>query len=247
MNLAEIICRRHVDAIFRIALEEMRCAGANTYTFGGLDYLSDKFATVLNNCGIKPSDVVAVLLPPSAAFVVAHLAILKLGAVVAPINPLLEKSSLAQVLNEDLCQALIIDESLGNEMKVFLQESNNLPIFVASDYVSKNDFGAGLKSFWYEINFAESDFKTAETIATTPAYIFFEQDESSHFTSKSFTHGFILEMLQGIEKRCDVAFEKTVNLPVQIADDWSDKSLLIESLYASLFVGHCVQASAPKQ
>src|SRR5207249_439648 len=80
-NIASAICRRHADAITRIALQEVKEAGINTYTFGGLDFLSDKFAMALSLSGINQGDSVAVMLPQTAALAVAHLGVLKTGAV----------------------------------------------------------------------------------------------------------------------------------------------------------------------
>src|SRR4029453_14197437 len=72
-NIACAICRRHPDAITRVALKEVREAGINTYPFGALDFLSDKFAMALSESGIKQGDSVAVMLAQSAALAVAHL------------------------------------------------------------------------------------------------------------------------------------------------------------------------------
>src|SRR5512138_2444959 len=85
-NIAERVCRRHADAVYRIALEDVKIAGLNTYTFGGLDYLSDKFAMILSQCGIKTGDVIATVLPQGAALAVSHLGILKAGAIVLPLG-----------------------------------------------------------------------------------------------------------------------------------------------------------------
>src|SRR5438093_1827810 len=86
LNIATAICRRHPDAVTRIALSDIKEGGINTYTFGGLDYLSDKFATALSESGISQGDSVAVVLPPSAALAIAHLGALKTGAVVVPLS-----------------------------------------------------------------------------------------------------------------------------------------------------------------
>src|ERR1700686_356465 len=84
-NIAAAICRRLADAPTRIALNEVKTAGINTYTFGGLDFLSDKFATALAESGIEPGDSVATMLPQSAALAVALFGALKTGALVVPL------------------------------------------------------------------------------------------------------------------------------------------------------------------
>ena len=66
-NIGAAICRRQPDAVTRIALHDVKKGGINTYTFGGLDFLSDKFATLLSESGVSQGDAVVVVLPASAA------------------------------------------------------------------------------------------------------------------------------------------------------------------------------------
>src|SRR5437764_8415026 len=93
-NLAEAICRRHADSVTRVALLDVKRLAENCYTFGGLDYLSDKFASTLKECGITEGDVIAVILDQSAALVVAELSALKCGATVMPLSPALALSDI---------------------------------------------------------------------------------------------------------------------------------------------------------
>src|SRR5262252_2065408 len=80
-NAASATLSRQIEPVTRPALVEVRQGGVNTYTFNGLDYLSDKFAVVLARHGIRRGDRVAIVLPQSAASLVAQLGTLKLGAV----------------------------------------------------------------------------------------------------------------------------------------------------------------------
>jgi acetyl-CoA synthetase len=101
-NIASAISRRHKDSITRIALSHVRPGGINTYTFGGLDFLSDKLASLLAQSGVRHGDAVAVIAPQSAALLVAHFGILKLGAIVVPLSPSLPPAELQRALSE--CQ-----------------------------------------------------------------------------------------------------------------------------------------------
>ena len=195
-NLAETICRKYEDASFRIAVEELRPCGSNVYTFGGLDYLSDKFANALQSYGINLGDVVGVMLHTSAATVVAHLAALKLGAIIAPFSTELHIDSLERLLKESQAKAFIIEEALFNEFEELFAELQDVAFFIASDYVSRNDFGGQGRGFWHEINFADANFKVAATDDTTPAYVFFELDEKHQLTGKIVPHGSLLSSLQ---------------------------------------------------
>jgi acetyl-CoA synthetase len=239
-NLAETICRKHPDATFRIAIEDARCSGSNTYTYGGLDYLSDKFSTVLCDCGIKQGDIVAVVLSPSAAFVVAHFAALKLGAIVAPFSIEIEPDLLKRSLKESQAKAVILDEGLFNRSQSMFQGLNEVGLFIVSDVVSKKDFGETTKGFWYVINFADADFKTAATSETTPAYIFLEQAETGKSAGTIFTHGLIVEGLRKNKRVDDLAGNRET--PAQITNDWSAKDVLFELLYPAWFSGGSVMA-----
>ncbi len=241
-NLAETICSKHENAIFRIAIQEIRCSGSNTYTFGGLDYLSDKFATVLRNCAINPGDVVAVVLPPSAAFVVAHFAVLKLGAIVAPLSIEIEPIWLEQLVKESQANAIIVDEAFFNTSENLLQGLSAVELFVASDYVSKNNFGERGKGFWFEINFADSDFKIAEINETTPAYMFFEKGENGNLASTIFTHGLVVDGLRQNEKRRD--FDCTEPEIEQTTNEWASKDVLFELIYPAWFIGSSIETNS---
>lgn len=241
-NLAETICRKHEDASLRVAVEESRSCGTNTYTFGGLDYLSDKFAKVLQGVGLKQGDVVAIILQPSAAFVVAHFAALKLGAIVAPLPAELPVDLLESLLSEIQIKALVMQEPLFEESENLPEGFNDLPIFIATDYVSKNDFGRNAKGFWYEINQADDEFNSSPTSATTPAYVFFEKVENSHLTRTFYFHGIIHDGLCDNERQ---GKNTMVNGETrQSPEDWSSKNALFDDLYPAWFSGCSVNATA---
>src|SRR5262245_25019194 len=111
-NIAETVCRKHPDAVYRIALQEVKFAGINTYTFGGLDYLSDKFATILSHCGIGRGDRIATILPQSATVAVAHLAALKAGVIVVPLSIRAEQAQIEMLLGLSDAKVVVVDETI---------------------------------------------------------------------------------------------------------------------------------------
>jgi long-chain acyl-CoA synthetase len=76
-------------------------------TWSELDSFSSGFARYLSTQGVIKSDRVAILLPNGIEFVVAFLAVLKLGATPAPLNPMLKDEELA-AFNADLRPKLSI-------------------------------------------------------------------------------------------------------------------------------------------
>ena len=78
-------------------------------TWSELDGLASGFARYLSGNGVRAGDRVAIVLPNRPEFVIAFLALLKLGATPAPLNPLLKSEELAGY-TEDLKPRLVIDQ-----------------------------------------------------------------------------------------------------------------------------------------
>lgn len=170
-NLADAVCHKHKDAIYRVALEEAKLAGVNTYTYGGLAYLSDKFAAVLMANGIKAGARVAVALAPSAAMVVAHFGALKIGAQVVVVSDTGEAAATVDGIKAAKAQVVVFDEAGLAEYDAWRQSVGDAATaFVVSAVASKHDFGAGVQAFWFEINFADVEYEAAATHRETPAY-----------------------------------------------------------------------------
>ena len=77
-------------------------------TWSELDRYASGFARQLSTQGVNAGDRVALLLPNSVEFVVAFLAVLKLGATPAPLNPLVKEEELA-AFKADLRPKLSVD------------------------------------------------------------------------------------------------------------------------------------------
>ncbi len=78
-------------------------------TWSELDRLASGFAQYLSGQGVKAGDRVAMVVPNRPEFVIAFLALLKLGATPAPLNPLLKSEEL-QGYTGDLRPRLVIQE-----------------------------------------------------------------------------------------------------------------------------------------
>ncbi|MEU2632524.1 AMP-binding protein, partial [Kitasatospora sp. NPDC007106] len=63
-----------------------------------LEDASARLAALLHADGVRPGDRVALVLPNVALFPVAYYAVLRAGAVVVPMNPLLKAREMAFVL-----------------------------------------------------------------------------------------------------------------------------------------------------
>ena len=234
INIASAICRRHADAVTRIALSDVKEGGINTYTFGGLDFLSDKFAMALSESGICQGDSVAVVLPPSAALAIAHLGALKTGAVVIPLSMVSDTALLEYALADSRAKALVVDESIYGKVETVGRNLPNLTSrFVIRDLrptVARPDF----KDFWSEVDQSSSDFDAVETDATANTFIFYVESQGE-ITGVVHSHRSIIgqltafEMFNNVEREADSVF--------WTAGEWCAPGVVLGLLYPAWWYG----------
>jgi long-chain acyl-CoA synthetase len=78
-----------------------------TLTYGELERLSDAGAVALRTLGVRRGDRVALLLPNCPQFFIAEFAAWKLGAIVAPFNPIYTEHELEPLLREHGVETII--------------------------------------------------------------------------------------------------------------------------------------------
>jgi acyl-coenzyme A synthetase/AMP-(fatty) acid ligase len=199
-NLAELICRRHKDAVTRPALKESKPAGINTYTYGALDYLSNKFATCLTSSGIQQGDGIFIVLPPSTEMTVAHLGALKAGAYILPFSRIPDQFFLHQSLQPFQIKTAILAISQLEKFS-FIKEKlgTHYQVYIATDEISRNDFADGQKSFWYDINFADADFPIAKVESSCPAYFLLTSSGNVEYAKETLVHGDFVDSLEHLQ------------------------------------------------
>lgn len=84
--------------------------GDKLSSFGGLDLTSNRLAHALAARNVSPGDRVAVYLPNCPEYIHLYLAILKLGAILVPVNILYRERELAHIL-ADSSPSLFLDEA----------------------------------------------------------------------------------------------------------------------------------------
>jgi long-chain acyl-CoA synthetase len=78
-------------------------------SYGEFDARTDALAAGLADVGVRPGDVVSVMLPNCVEFLEAWWAILKAGAVFGPINPALTAPEAAYVIDDSRAVAVVTD------------------------------------------------------------------------------------------------------------------------------------------
>src|SRR3954464_1703211 len=89
-------------------------------TYGELDELSARCASLLRSAGVEPGDRVGVMLPNVPWFAVAYYGVLRAGAVVVPMNVLLK----------------------GREVKFYLEDPGAKLLFAWHDFADAAEKGA---------------------------------------------------------------------------------------------------------
>ncbi|HLF83334.1 MAG TPA: AMP-binding protein, partial [Blastocatellia bacterium] len=241
LNIASAICRRHADAVTRIALNDVKEGGTNTYTFGGLDFLSDKFATALSELGISQGDSVAVVLPPSAALAVAHLGALKTGAVVIPLSMVSDAALQQYALADSAAKALVVDESIYGAFEAVARNLPNLTSrFVVRD-LRPTATTAGFRDFWSEVDRASSVFDAAETDANSSAFIFYTELQGG-CTGVVHSHRSVIGQLAAFEMFNDAEADSVF----WTSGDWSSSAAALGVLYPAWWYGCSLVAGAPE-
>ena len=103
--------------------------GEDKLSWSELDAFAAGFARDLATQGVVAGDRVAMLLPNGVEFVVAFLAILKLGATPAPLNPLVKEEEVA-AFKADLRPKLSIDRVVMSQRSCQTMDDVNAPSLI---------------------------------------------------------------------------------------------------------------------
>ncbi|HAU1765486.1 TPA: amino acid adenylation domain-containing protein [Legionella pneumophila] len=87
------------------------------YSYEELNNKANQFAQTLHDGGVVQGDFVAILLEPSADFILCILAIIKLGAVYVPLDTLAPKSRLDTIIEDTQPRLIVTDESLKQNIE----------------------------------------------------------------------------------------------------------------------------------
>ena len=238
-NIAQAICGRHRDAVTRVGLTEVREAAANTYTFGALDYFSDKFAMVLTQAGIREGDAIAVALEQSAAFAVAHLGALKLGAVVVPVAIDTSPEQAALILDRCHARAAVVEESVRRDATMRFDSVET--VFVASDNIHSHVAEKGDHSFWREIYEASSAFDPPTTTSNSPAFAFHIPTIDGGLREVTRSHAALIGDLPAFEMCND--FDLGDEDVYWTGEDWASPAALFGVILPAWYFGCSIVAS----
>jgi fatty-acyl-CoA synthase len=85
-------------------------------TYGQLDPLIDAAAWRLADAGVGPGDRVALLLGNSPDYLILDVAIMRVGAVKIPLNPMLSESELLHIIEHSAADCVITNDGLADKL-----------------------------------------------------------------------------------------------------------------------------------
>jgi len=103
------------------------------FTYSEFDRAVNRAASLLAAHGIGKGDVVSLLMPNSAEYILAYFACWKLGAVAGPVNSLLKEHETAFVMNNSEAKAILIHSEFLERIEAIRRELTYLKAIIKFD------------------------------------------------------------------------------------------------------------------
>jgi long-chain acyl-CoA synthetase len=143
--------------------------GEHSFSYAQIDEISGRIATSLRTVGVGRGDKVAVQLPNVPHFLFTYFGVLKVGAVLVPLSPLLRAPEICYQLIECDARLLITYETSAEEAVHGTTEIDGLPTYVVKAPIDAH-LPAGTHHF-DELYFAENTEEIEPTDADDTAVI----------------------------------------------------------------------------
>jgi acetyl-CoA synthetase len=163
------------------------------WSYGRLREASDRLAAALSARGVRRGDRVAVLLAQSPEVLLAHMAILKLGAVVLPLFTLFGADALAYRLSDSGARAVITDAANLGKVLALVPDLPGLTTILSVDPAD-----APALHLWTEIAGAAPAVR-ADTKAEDPAVLIYTSGTTGPPKGVLHAHRFLIGHLTSIE------------------------------------------------
>jgi long-chain acyl-CoA synthetase len=101
-------------------------------TYKELASLVETFASTLQKRGVKKGDRVAIMLPNCPQYVIAYYGILRAGAIVTQVNPMLVERELTHILQDSGSETIIIYDAVYPRLKAVQDDTQIKDVIVVS-------------------------------------------------------------------------------------------------------------------
>jgi long-chain acyl-CoA synthetase len=103
------------------------------FTYAEFDCAVQRAASLLNALGVGKGDVVSLLMPNSAEYIIAYFACWKLGALAGPVNSLLKEDETAFVMNNSEAKAILVHPEFRDRIESIRHELPHLKAVISFD------------------------------------------------------------------------------------------------------------------
>jgi len=108
-------------------------ADGRSWTYAEFDAAVNRVARLLLSQGIQKGDVVSLLLPNSAEYIIAYFACFKTGAIAGPVNSLLKPQEIVYVIADSEAKALFASSEFATEVTSIRRDLPKLECVVEFD------------------------------------------------------------------------------------------------------------------
>ena len=106
----------------------------NSITWKQLSHATRRFATFLQDKGIKKGDRLALYMQNCPQYIIGHYAIQMLGATVVPLNPMYKESELEYFINEADIKVVIAGQELYERIEAIRDNVPSLQLIITTNY-----------------------------------------------------------------------------------------------------------------
>ncbi len=161
--------------------------GQKKISFLELNSFTDRVAQGLRESGVSKGDRVALLLGNSPHFIISYFAIMKLGAIVVPINHMFKPDEISYIISDSQASAIITSYVYLDKIIKIKEESNCLKnIFATSK--EKEDI-ASIYEWAYD---SAKQFETEKVVKDDIAAILYTSGTTGHPKGAMLSHGNLL-------------------------------------------------------
>lgn len=167
------------------------------FSYAVLNELANRATNGLQSLGIKCGDRVALFLPNIPEFIIAYLAILKLGAVVISVNSMLKRDEIRFILNDSEAVAAITTESLREQIP-----DRDLA-FLKNILIAEGEADTDI-SLSAVIEKGSSDVKAVSMEPTAPAAIVYTSGTTGFPKGATLSHGNVCSNMHSVKHSCKI-------------------------------------------
>ncbi|MFJ1749548.1 amino acid adenylation domain-containing protein [Streptomyces sp. NPDC088116] len=191
LTLPELFARQVNRTPRAVAVED----GTVRHTYAELDRRSNRLARLLLSRGVGPEDRVALLLPRSADFATAVLAVVKAGAAYVPVDPAYPTERIAQVLG-DTAPVCVLAHSTTAEEAALVALDDRLTV--------RLDDSATAAVLGGRADGALTDAERTAPHASQSAYIIHTSGSTGRPKGVVVTHAGIQHLTEALAERLDI-------------------------------------------